>query len=155
MNERTCSKCNITKDASEFPFRNKLKGTRHSYCLVCGREWVRGHYARNVKRYVQKARKRRKQVVNVLNEKIYNYLETHPCVDCGETDPIVLEFDHVRGQKSYEISTLSYRLASWNTVLKEIAKCEVRCANCHRRKTAEQRGTYRFIRRNGPLAQFG
>lgn len=155
MIERIRSKCSIRKAISEFPFRNKLKGTHHSYCLACGREWVKGHYTRNVERYVQKARRRRKQVMDVMNEKIYEYLESHPCVDCGESDPIVLEFDHVRGEKLYEVSTLGWRLASWDSVLKEIAKCEVRCANCHRRRTAAQRGTYRFIRRNGPLAQFG
>ena len=155
MDERICSKCNLSKAPSEFPFRNKLKGTRHSYCLACSRRLIRKHYERNVAYYVQKAGKRRKQVIGVINERIYEYLESHPCVDCGEPDPVVLEFDHVRGKKSYEVSTLSYRLVSWNSVLREIAKCEVRCANCHRRKTAEQRGTYRFNRRNGPLAQFG
>ena len=155
MIERVCSKCSLRKDVSEFPFRNKLKGTHHSYCLVCGREWVKGHYARNVALYVQKARKRRKRVMNVMNDKIYEYLENHPCVDCGESDPIVLEFDHVRGKKLYNVSAMGVQVLSWKTILKEIEKCEVRCANCHRRKTAEQRGTYRFIRRNGPLAQIG
>ena len=155
MKERLCSKCNISKPISEFPFRNKQKGTHHSYCLACGRKWVKGHYERNVERYVVKARERRKRLVNILNEQIFNYLENHPCVDCGENDPVVLEFDHVRGKKAYEVSTLGYRLVSWNLVLKEIAKCEVRCANCHHRKTAEERGSYRHIRKNGPLAQFG
>lgn len=155
MSERLCSKCHTLKALTEFPFRNKLKGTYHSYCLECGRKWVKNHYQENVQDYVQKASERRKQVIHDLNGKIYEYLENHPCVDCGESDPVVLEFDHVRGKKSYEVSSLGWRLASWNSVLKEIAKCEVRCANCHRRRTAEQRGTYRFIRRNGPLAQFG
>ncbi|HUQ34490.1 MAG TPA: hypothetical protein VM095_20380 [Pyrinomonadaceae bacterium] len=81
---------------------------------------------------------RRKQMIHVLNEKIYEYLEGHPCVDCGESDPIVLEFDHVRGKKSYAVSSLGWRLVSWDSVMKEIAKCDVRCANCHRRRTAEQ-----------------
>lgn len=155
MSRRICSKCGFLKALTEFPFRNKLKGTHHSYCLECGRKWVKNHYDKNVQYYVQKASKRRKEVIHVLNEKIYDYLENHPCVDCGESDPVVLEFDHVRGVKSYEVSTLGWRLVSWDSVLREIAKCEVRCANCHRRKTAKQRGTFRHIKRNGPLAQFG
>lgn len=155
MSRRICSKCGFSKALTEFPFRNKLKGTHHSYCLECGRKWVKNHYDKNVQYYVQKANQRRKEVIHVLNEKIYDYLENHPCVDCGESDPVVLEFDHVRGEKSYEVSTLGWRLASWNSLLREIAKCEVRCANCHRRKTAKQRGTFRHIKRNGPLAQFG
>ena len=29
---------------------------------------------------------------------------------------------------------------SWNAILVEIAKCDIRCANCHRRRTASQYG---------------
>lgn len=90
-----------------------------------------------------------------LNEKLYNYLEQHPCVDCGESDPVVLEFDHVRGEKSYNVTTLGWRLCSWNSLMREIDKCDVRCANCHRRKTAERMNSFRHNRRYGPLAQFG
>lgn len=155
METRVCSKCRIKKHLTEFPYRNKQKGTIHSYCLACGRIWVKTHYQSNVQYYVKKARERRKAVVDDLNEKVYNYLENHPCIDCGESDPVVLEFDHVRGKKLYEVSTLHRRLVSWNTLLKEIAKCEVRCANCHRRTTAKRRSYYRYVRRYGPLAQFG
>lgn len=91
----------------------------------------------------------------MLNEKLYDYLEHHPCVDCGENDPVVLEFDHVRGVKSYNVTSLGWRLCSWDTLMREIAKCEVRCANCHRRQTAERMGSFRYNRRYGPLAQFG
>ena len=61
------------------------------------------------------------------------YLESHSCVDCGENDPIVLSFDHVRGIKSF---TLAKRVwcVSPKRFKKEIEKCEVRCANCHRRR---------------------
>lgn len=155
MLERICSKCHLSKPVAEFPFRNKSKGTYHSYCLECGRKWIKAHYERNVQYYVRKAKTRRNGVVADLNEKIYDYLRDHPCVDCGETDPVVLEFDHVYGQKSYEISTMAWRLVSWHSLKEELAKCEVRCANCHRRKTAKERGTYRHRKHYGPLAQFG
>lgn len=65
------------------------------------------------------------------------HLETHPCVDCGEADPIVLEFDHVRGKKLAAVSTLAR--ISLKGVVAEVAKCDVRCGNCHRRKTARER----------------
>lgn len=152
---QVCAKCKLPKPASEFPLRNKLKGTRHSYCLPCGRDASKNHYRNNVQYYVRKAHVRRKEFSDELNGKLYDYLEQHPCVDCGENDPVVLEFDHVRGEKSYNVSAMGWLFTSWKSLLREIAKCEVRCANCHRRKTAERHKTYRHNRRNGPLAQFG
>jgi hypothetical protein len=152
--KRVCSRCNLSKEVVEFPFRNKIKGTRHSYCLLCGRRASKNHYANNVQYYVRKAHVRRKELSDELNGKLYEYLERHACVDCGESDPVVLEFDHVRGKKSYNVSAMGYLFTSWDSLLREIAKCEVRCANCHRRKTAERHNSYRYNRRYGPLAQF-
>jgi hypothetical protein len=65
------------------------------------------------------------------------------CVDCGERDPIVLEFDHV-GPKRANVTTLAWFGCSLETIDDEIAECEVRCANCHRRVTAERGGHFRF-----------
>ena len=59
------------------------------------------------------------------------------CIDCGEKDILVLEFDHVVGNKSMNISEMRSGLYSLKKIAEEIAKCEVRCANCHRRKTAK------------------
>lgn len=61
------------------------------------------------------------------------------CVDCGEKDVRVLELDHVRGQKIMGVSAMVSRNMSIERITAEIAKCEVRCANCHRRKTWERR----------------
>jgi hypothetical protein len=71
-------------------------------------------------------------------------LLAHPCVDCGESDPLVLEFDH-REDKRAQIVDLMRNHAQWSDVLKEIEKCDVRCANCHRRRTAKVRGHYREL----------
>jgi len=40
---------------------------------------------------------------------VTEYLRTHPCVDCGESDPMVLTFDHVRGKKTMDIAELIHR----------------------------------------------
>ncbi|MFL5733498.1 MAG: hypothetical protein ACJ78Q_09880 [Chloroflexia bacterium] len=58
---------------------------------------------------------------------------------------MVLEFDHVSGEKKGNISELALRYGSWETILAEIAKCEVRCANCHRRITAKRIGNQRYV----------
>jgi L-lysine 2,3-aminomutase len=56
------------------------------------------------------------------------------CVDCGEKNPIVLDFDHLNDKK-YNISRMIHDGFSWKAILKEIKKCEVVCANCHRLRT--------------------
>ena len=70
---------------------------------------------------------------------VIEYLLRHPCIDCGEVDLIVLEFDHRDpSTKRMAVSSL-LRYSSWTLIEAEIAKCDVRCANCHRRKTARER----------------
>ena len=68
--------------------------------------------------------------------------ERHPCTDCGERDPLVLEFDHV-ADKQFSIATGLLR-RPWQAVLDEMAKCEVVCANCHRRRTVKRGGFRRL-----------
>ena len=77
-------------------------------------------------------------------QRLYVYLSSHPCVDCGQTDVRVLEFDHVRGTKSAYRNKLLNGAVSWKTIEAEIAKCEVRCTNCHRIKTLERGKWWRF-----------
>ncbi|MDQ2688316.1 MAG: hypothetical protein M3Y28_10665, partial [Armatimonadota bacterium] len=89
--------------------------------------------------YVEKARVRTQETKSLHRERVLTHLSAHPCVDCGETDFVCLDFDHVRGQKNHNISEMIGDHA-WEKIEAEIAKCEIRCANCHRRKTARQYG---------------
>jgi len=80
-----------------------------------------------------------------IRRAVYEYLRTRCCVDCGEKDPIVLEFDH--DGKSGKFKTINKMLSghySWKSVLNEINKCDVRCANCHRRKTYRELETFKI-----------
>lgn len=81
-------------------------------------------------------------------ERLVEHLERHPCVDCGEPDPVVLEFDHLPEHvKRFEIGrAVVASTRSWALILSEIDRCEVVCANCHRRRSA-RRGGFRKFRR--------
>lgn len=92
--------------------------------------------------YVKDTQKRQRQRKRAL---IIIYLTDHPCVDCGESDPAVLDFDHVRGTKSFGIGqAASGSHRSWKKILIEIEKCDIRCANCHRRRHAIENNWYDF-----------
>jgi len=58
-------------------------------------------------------------------------------------DPVVLEFDHTADKKA-AVAQLVAGGYSWCAILQEIAKCEVRCANCHRRITAKRGSWIRY-----------
>jgi hypothetical protein len=62
-------------------------------------------------------------------KRLKDYLRSHPCVDCGCGDVRCLQFDHVRGEKCFNVSIATLK---WEKIMAEIAKCEVRCANCHK-----------------------
>lgn len=99
----------------------------------------RRHYQRNRAAFLARARADRPRIKAALRKLINDHLADHHCVDCGESDPIVLEFDH-RGDKSFEIGAAVTRVMGLRQVAAEIAKCDVRCANCHRKKTYRERG---------------
>ncbi len=60
--------------------------------------------------------------------------EDSGCVDCGISNHIILDFDHIRDKK-YNVSRMIHDGFSWKSIKKEIEKCEVVCANCHRMRT--------------------
>jgi hypothetical protein len=133
-----CQKCARVLPLSQFSIRSKTTKRPCSYCKECQRAYNREHYAAN------KTRHNRRRYVNQLRykeqnrERMSQYLADKKCADCGETDPIVLDFDHVRGQKDWNIGDLMKSGFSWRRIEVEIEKCETRCSNCHRRKTARE-----------------
>ena len=113
-------------------------------CPSCHRAYTREHYKNNKQAYLDKAKRNSDRYRRQAKELIWAHLSNNTCVDCGESDPVVLEFDHlVPSEKSFNISDACRRGDSVDKIEAEISKCVVRCANCHRRKTAEQFGWWR------------
>jgi hypothetical protein len=132
--ETTCPGCGEPRAAADFPAR----GTR---CLDCRRAAGRAHYRANRDYYLAKARRRTVRVVLETRVWLVAYLRSHPCVDCGHRDIRVLEFDHRDGTtKQGDVSVLASEGFGLARVRAEVAKCDVRCAICHRIRTHIQRG---------------
>jgi hypothetical protein len=141
---RTCRVCRETKPVLEFPYRSLRRQTRQWICLLCQRAYTNEWYSRNRKRQIAKAKERSRHATAELKRRVRAHLLGHPCVDCGESDPGVLDFDHLRDKRA-DVSTLVQSGVSWESLAHEIAKCEVRCANCHRRRTARNGRYYRTL----------
>jgi hypothetical protein len=135
---KRCSKCRQLKPLREFNQLRKARDGRQSYCRDCNKAY---HYL-NWDKHMAQIRARKKRLLAQNRSHIIDYLSCHPCVDCGETDIVVLEFDHLRDKKA-NVSLLVATGFEWRRILEEIAKCDVVCANCHRRRTARRARTYR------------
>lgn len=105
---------------------------------------MRAHYDANREKYLQKAIKHRTIARNEAHDFICDYFIEHPCVDCGEADIVVLQFDHCRGTKIMPVSSLISRGWLLAKIREEVEKCDVVCANCHARRTANQFGWWRL-----------
>lgn len=55
-----------------------------------------------------------------------------------------MDFDHVRGKKSFNIGGGKMGTPSFEAIEVEIAKCDLVCANCHRIRT-EKRGYWKRL----------
>lgn len=138
---RKCYRCGAIKAAEEFSWRRKTNGQRDSFCRPCRSAYGKEHYAANRQRYINQAQVIKQRLRLERTQYLIDFFEQHSCTDCGESDPVVLEFDHLRDKRFSIGSKLC--TATWNDILAEIQKCEVVCANCHRRRTAQRMGSLR------------
>lgn len=138
MQARQCSLCQETKPASEFYVSGKYL---YSHCKECKRKKDKNTYHTNDKEKKRRQLNEKKsRHIRVLRAKIYVYgiLSKSKCIDCPESRLETLDFDHVRGQKSRNISVMVRKGLKIEDIKKEIEKCEVRCSNCHRVKTSKE-----------------
>ena len=135
---RICSRCHRTLSLDSFS--QKREGYQ-PYCKDCNRRQKREWYARNQESELKKIKARKEADVARKRQFLVNYLKQHPCVDCGESDLVVLEFDHLR-DKEADVAYL-VKNASQARLEAEIEKCEVVCCNCHCRRTSKRNGSWR------------
>lgn len=128
---RTCIRCEQPKILDEF-YKDYTTGGRvrkHAICKVCYRTEQKSR-PRNVANSRAWANTVRDDRMQWLNE-----LRSVPCMDCGRTfPPCCMDFDHRPGEiKSFDIANNVKR--SKESLLVEIAKCDLVCSNCHRIRT--------------------
>jgi hypothetical protein len=133
---RACRRCLRILLDTDF---NRYRGGRQWWCRDCFREYFQARGDLHV-RQTHRARARRREEARRI---VIEHLQTHPCVDCGEDDITVLEFDHLK-EKRGGICTLQNDGLSAAALRAEIAKCDVVCANCHRIRTAYRTRSWRL-----------
>lgn len=146
MKKKKCTKCGEEKMLNEFAYKNKKKNIKKYCCKSCDKKVRKEYYIQNKKRIIEGILINNKNIQQRNGRYVWNYLLENPCIDCGEINPIVLEFDHKDGvEKISEISRMKGQGASIQKLKKEIEKCDVRCSNCHKIRTAKQYNWYSYI----------
>ncbi len=94
------------------------------------KEYMNAWYAANREKRITAVKDNRKRLQALMVE----YKSKLSCERCGYNQhPAALDFHHKDGStKLFSMGQAPTRGYSWETILEEIAKCEVLCANCHR-----------------------
>jgi hypothetical protein len=139
--QKVCGTCRKSKPLADFNRKASRPDGLQEVCRDCNRETSRRYYAanrdRHVRTIVERTARRRRELKGFLAD----YLAKHPCVDCGNPDLRVLDFDHRPGSgKRKDVMQMVKEGFSLATVMVEIDKCDVRCRNCHAIATLERSG---------------
>ena len=129
---KLCKVCMLEQPLGEFNKNTSKKDGHQDKCRRCTKLYYSKYYRESPKEsdrlYTRnkKERLRRKVVLDDLKDK--------PCHDCGvKYHPYVMDFDHISDNKSFSIS--EKRWLNISEMMKEIEKCDLVCANCHRIRT--------------------
>ncbi len=128
--------------------KDRRLGQLHTQCKECykahRRTYYAEHYAKYRDQYLLRAKLRRRRLRLEFRAKMLAYLSNKACVDCGETDLRVFELDHIDPtRKIFSVSQATTLGYAWEDVENELTKCRVLCANCHKKRTAQQFGWYK------------
>ncbi len=138
---KRCGTCRKSKPLSDFNRKASRADGLQEVCRDCNRVSSRAYYAKNRERHVrvivERTAERRREAKAFLADD----LRAHPCVDCGNDDLRVLDFDHRPGTgKRKEVMAMVKEGFSLPRLSEEIAKCDVRCRNCHAIVTLDRGG---------------
>lgn len=164
---KTCTKCRLPK--VHFPTEMKRgKLIERAQCTDCRDAKNKAYYSTNggyfaEYRSVNKV-KYNLQIVKITRERrheryaVIRELKEQPCTDCGGSFPYyVMDFDHRNpATKTHDVSVMVKRMFAWETVLAEVAKCDLVCVCCHRLRTYQGNNSYttrRFVQHDTILSE--
>lgn len=132
---KICWKCGNERDGEDFHWKSKPKGIRHTTCKDCMIAYRMAYYERN--KETEKARIAKDVKIRLAKYKgiLWGIKSTSGCSRCPEKDPACLDFHHTDPKtKSFTLAGIRQRSPSLKLLMAEIEKCEVICANCHRKE---------------------
>jgi len=123
-----CPKCKKIKFDQDFNRDRQTKDGRCGWCRICKRADQKVRYHADQKEILTQ------RAAHRLVRRLWfdEYRSKLSCQECGFSHPGALQFHHRKTEtKRYNISIIVAQAYSMKTILKEIAKCDILCANCH------------------------
>lgn len=144
VGKKECRKCKRVKGLQGFNRQSASKDGFRRECRACQNKdnstWWRKNPDKRATQIANNAKR-----IQRNRDYVLAYLQDHPCMDCEEDDVVVLEFHHLDPSlKVKAVSQLMYETTSLKRIQEEIDKCEVICANCHRRRTAREQKWFKL-----------
>jgi hypothetical protein len=154
---KTCSKCKQNLPLTEFNKKSNRKDGLQPFCRECNRARSRQYYAENRDKHLSVVSKRKIEQIAKANAFVADFLSEKNCADCEEKNILVLEFDHIFGDKRNNICTMIGNGYSVDSIKEEISKCEVVCRNCHSIRTHRRGNTFkwRYLQERASLTETG
>lgn len=141
---KICCSCKKKKYESDFNKNKIKKDGLNGICRKCSNERSRRYYIYNKKNHRKSVRIRNIKIRKRNQQFIVDILLNSKCADCGISDIRVFEFDHCSGKKFKDISVM-IAYSNIEDLKKEIKKCDIVCANCHRIRTYKRNPSYKSI----------
>ena len=138
---KMCTQCKVEREETEFHSNGKKSG--HSQCKACAKVYNQQYYRDNPEvaaaRYKKRKEREKRDRSRIIDWILLKY-EGVPCMDCGKVWPwCAMDFDHRPGEKKeFQIASKSGHKSTPERIAqieKEIAKCDLVCASCHRVRT--------------------
>jgi len=117
---KKCTSCKEFKNESDFSKKSERKDGLQSSCKVCNSVASKQYYSKNKDKHKKTIKRNKKKYTEKTRKWVYQYYLDNHCVDCGEDNPIVLEFDHIKGSKINSISRMISNNFSLSNIKKEI-----------------------------------
>lgn len=138
---KVCGTCRQEKQLTEYNRKSSRPDGLQEVCRECNRISSRAYYANNREHHVRVVVARTARRRTESKAFLVEFLRRHPCVDCGIADLRVLDFDHrPDSNKRKDVMAMVKEGFSIAALADEIAKCDVRCRNCHAIVTLERAG---------------